>query len=612
MRSLHAPAGQARPLTLAGLLPRSRACAGLPLPPLPAPPWVACMALGSAVVLEGDAGAGDVRPGVLPVWASSCALRLVVVRGGDADSAAAAASLLCRLPNARRRDSARSTRAAVAAAAEGLMGAGAAGVAADESPTRQRTRSARRSADSVRGWKTTSSLTSWPGACGIERYLAAERARGAHCRVCVDKCAACVARPRKDGACADACVDAQPMLHAQGARVQGACAPACMAPPDASVHPSLPLLSSLCTRPPFLVVSTFAQSAWVKVSFSFFNPPLPEIPPPSCWSKGGRSNSAPDPPPLVLSPFPSYTHSGRQKNAGQAPPPLPPPGAPPSLTRKPVAGLMLKCSPSAALSHSNLVPRSPVFSSVRRLSAREPSTTGPNGTESDARRSSVPAHAPDSRSSGSVTPAAEGGEGGTSIRGQAEVIGGTSAGPPCSTLHGRAAEGRMQHGSRVHSVRAPTGLKPQGAWRLCSTAHRPLRTHAPYISCTHTRSHARIHTHAHASARTSRIDGHLLVEGLAPRRGAVRKLDLHHLTRPEHQTLLGQGHLQARAGIPSACTRVNACAFVCVVCCAKSCVCVLYAVPSCAFVCCMLCRVAYVRACMPQTVCAGCACAACV
>mmetsp|Transcript_20704 Transcript_20704/g.61796 ORF Transcript_20704/g.61796 Transcript_20704/m.61796 type:complete len:410 (-) Transcript_20704:2551-3780(-) len=74
--------------------------------------------------------------------------------------------------------------------------------------------------------------------------------------------------------------------------------------------------------------------------------------------------------------------------------------------RYPSVGKMLKCGPHAAASHVKRAPTSPVFSSASRLTARDPSTTGPNGTLSLARLSSVPRHAPATRSSGTDTPPA--------------------------------------------------------------------------------------------------------------------------------------------------------------------------------------------------------------
>jgi hypothetical protein len=65
-----------------------------------------------------------------------------------------------------------------------------------------------------------------------------------------------------------------------------------------------------------------------------------------------------------------------------------------ALTRKPSAGEMAKCGPSARVSHVNLVPVSPVLSSVRRLVVAEPCATGPKGSTSEASDTKHPVHAP--------------------------------------------------------------------------------------------------------------------------------------------------------------------------------------------------------------------------
>mmetsp|Transcript_7249 Transcript_7249/g.14314 ORF Transcript_7249/g.14314 Transcript_7249/m.14314 type:complete len:260 (+) Transcript_7249:952-1731(+) len=62
--------------------------------------------------------------------------------------------------------------------------------------------------------------------------------------------------------------------------------------------------------------------------------------------------------------------------------------------RKPSCGKMEKCGASAATSQTNFAPVSPAFSSWRRLVVRLPFATAPNGSVSDARRSSMPRHAP--------------------------------------------------------------------------------------------------------------------------------------------------------------------------------------------------------------------------
>ena len=64
--------------------------------------------------------------------------------------------------------------------------------------------------------------------------------------------------------------------------------------------------------------------------------------------------------------------------------------------RKPSVGKMLKFGASAVVSHMNFVPTSPVFSSWRRFTTFEPSTTEPNGRLSLPSLASVPRHAPDS------------------------------------------------------------------------------------------------------------------------------------------------------------------------------------------------------------------------
>lgn len=67
---------------------------------------------------------------------------------------------------------------------------------------------------------------------------------------------------------------------------------------------------------------------------------------------------------------------------------------------------MDQCGAAACASHTYFTPTSPLFSRARRLVWRDPSTAAPNGMESDARRTSVPAHAPASVSSGSARPSA--------------------------------------------------------------------------------------------------------------------------------------------------------------------------------------------------------------